>query len=183
MTDLRGETQERRSVADDPDRRGRHRGLRLLCLFRVNYALLGFCITAAASLVASSRARAAFTGESCCHAGPKRTKIALQTSLSGECRVKRLAMFVAVIAFSSSAFAAGIDSRNYTCADLHALIGAQGFVFIGNPDFQDFVVANVSYCPGSGYDGYIQLRSVATRDSRECPVNYCMPSNLGGRTG
>jgi hypothetical protein len=97
--------------------------------------------------------------------------------------VKRLAIFVAGIVFSSSTLAAGIDSRNYTCADLHALIRAQGFVFIGNPDFQDFVVANISYCPGRGYDGYVQLRSVATRDSRECVVNYCMPSDLGGRAG
>jgi hypothetical protein len=97
--------------------------------------------------------------------------------------MKRLAIFMVAIAFNSSAFAAGVDSRNYTCADLHALIQSQGFVFIGNPDFQDFVVANVSCCPGSGYDGYIQFRSVATRDNPECVVNYCMPSNLGGRTG
>jgi hypothetical protein len=96
--------------------------------------------------------------------------------------MKKLAIFVAAMVWSSSAFAAGINSHAYTCADLHALITARGFVFIGNPDFQDFVVANIFYCPGSGYDGYIQLRSVATRDNPECLVNYCMPSNFGGRT-
>lgn len=91
--------------------------------------------------------------------------------------MKRLAIFAAAMAFSSSAFAAGIDSRTYTCAALHALIRAQRFVFIGNPDFEDFVVADVSYCSGEGYSSYIQVRSVATRDNSECPVNYCMSPN------
>jgi hypothetical protein len=93
---------------------------------------------------------------------------------------KRLATFVAAISFSSSALAAGIDSRAYTCAGLQALVTAQGFVFIGNPDFEDFVVADVSSCPGGAYSSYLQSRSVPTRDNPECPVNYCMsPHGVG----
>ena len=88
--------------------------------------------------------------------------------------MKKLALIVGAIAFSSAAFAAGIDSRTYTCTDLHALIATSGFVFIGNPDFQDFVVANYSICGGGEY---IQLRSVGTADNPECLVNYCVPAH------
>jgi hypothetical protein len=90
--------------------------------------------------------------------------------------MKRLAFVLAVMILSSSAFAAGVDSRTYTCADLHALIMAKGFIFINNPDFEDFVVADVSYCPGGRYGGRIQLRSMATRGDPECLVNYCIPA-------
>lgn len=92
-----------------------------------------------------------------------------------EVMMKRLALILTMTVLSFSAFAAGIDSHIYTCADLHALIATRGFVFINNPDFEDFVVADVSYCPGGRYNGIIQLRSVATRDNPECLVNYCTP--------
>ena len=91
--------------------------------------------------------------------------------------MKWLAFILVVTALSSPAFAAGIDSRAYTCPALHALIDAKGFVFIGNPNFQDFVVANISYCGGGQI---LQLRSVATSDRPECLVNYCVsPSGFG----
>jgi hypothetical protein len=86
--------------------------------------------------------------------------------------MKSAAFLLTAIVLSSSAFAAGIDSRAYSCGDLHALIAAHGFVFIGNPDFQDFVVADASVCGGRNV---LQLRSVATTDSPECLVNYCVP--------
>ena len=76
-----------------------------------------------------------------------------------------------------AAIAAGIDSRVYTCAELQSLIAAQGYVFISQPAFGDFVVSNVSYCPA---DGSVQLRSVPTRDNPECTVNYCVNRSFGG---
>jgi hypothetical protein len=83
-----------------------------------------------------------------------------------------------------SAFAAGTDSRIHTCAELHGLITAQGFVFINNADFQDFVVANPSYCEG-GNSAQVQRRSVPTADSAECLVNYCGVAfgGMGGGSG
>lgn len=93
--------------------------------------------------------------------------------------MKRLASILAITTLSSSALAAGIDSRSYTCSALHALIQAKGFVFIGNPNFEDFVVANASFCVG----GHLpQVRSVATQDQPECPVNYCISASgpMGG---
>ena len=66
--------------------------------------------------------------------------------------------------------AAGIDSRLDGCTQLHALIAAQGFVFISQPTFGDFVVANASFCGGGDV---IETRSVATADQPECLVNYC----------
>jgi hypothetical protein len=77
---------------------------------------------------------------------------------------------VAAMLSGSPADAAGIDSRAYTCADLHALIQAQGFVFISQPAFGDFVVANPSFCGGGEA---VQPLSVPTADRPECPVNYC----------
>jgi hypothetical protein len=77
---------------------------------------------------------------------------------------------VAAIAFSSSASAAGVDSRAYTCDGLHALVATSRFVFINYPSFMDFVVANSSYCSSGEV---IQLRSVPTSDNPECLVNYC----------
>jgi hypothetical protein len=94
--------------------------------------------------------------------------------------VKRLASILAITTLSSSALAAGIDSRSYTCTALHALIQARGFVFIGNPDFEDFVVANASFCSGGNLP---QVRSVATSDSPECPVNYCIAAPGGPGSG
>jgi hypothetical protein len=85
--------------------------------------------------------------------------------------MKRLLLLAAAIACNSPAFAAGIDSRAYSCSALHALIEEQGFVFIGNPDFQDFVVSRRVGCTG---DQVIQLRSVPTSDNPECTVNYCI---------
>ncbi|MGH7096752.1 MAG: hypothetical protein ACREE4_03695 [Stellaceae bacterium] len=93
--------------------------------------------------------------------------------------MKRLVLILATIALASPAFAAGVDTRSYTCTALHALIQARGFVFIGNPDFEDFVVANASVCSGGQL---VQLRSVPTSDQPECPVNYCISASgpMGG---
>ena len=88
--------------------------------------------------------------------------------------MKKAVPLFAALAFASPAFAAGIDSHAYSCADLHALIATNGFVFIGNPDFQDFVVANGSFCLGADIT---RPRSVATIDRRECVVNYCVDAH------
>jgi len=87
--------------------------------------------------------------------------------------VKRLALILGTMVLSSSVFAAGIDSHSYTCAALQSLVTQTGFVFINNPSFQDFVVANVSYC-GSGGSAVLQKRSVPTIDNPECLANYCV---------
>lgn len=80
-------------------------------------------------------------------------------------------LLVAALALTGSpAAAAGIDSRLYSCAQLHALVAAQRFVFISQATFGDFVVANASYCGGGDV---IETRSVVTADQSECPVNYC----------
>jgi hypothetical protein len=86
--------------------------------------------------------------------------------------VKRLALTLGAMALSSSTLAAGIDSRTNTCDALHSMVAAQHFVFINNPDFEDFIVADVSYCGGGG-SAQIQVRSVPTTDNSECLVNYC----------
>lgn len=86
--------------------------------------------------------------------------------------MKTLVLIGAMLAFSVPASAAGIDSRAYTCAGLHGLVQSQGFVFIGNPTFQDFVVSGPYYCSGGQY---VQLRSAPTSDNPECVVNYCIP--------
>ena len=84
--------------------------------------------------------------------------------------MKRSALIIAAMTFSSSAFAAGVDSRAYTCDGLHALVGANRFIFINYPSFMDFVVANGSYCSSGEV---IQLRSVPTSDNPQCLVNRC----------
>jgi hypothetical protein len=89
----------------------------------------------------------------------------------------RLIFILGAMALCSSAVAAGIDSRTYTCADLQGLIAAHGFVFISQATFGDFVVANASYCAAGAT--VLQLRSVATADRPECLVNYCVPRNVG----
>jgi hypothetical protein len=93
-------------------------------------------------------------------------------------RPKRVALILGAMALSSSTFAAGIDSRVYTCANLQAAITANGFVFISQPAFGDFVVSNVYYCGGGAPQ--VQLRSVPTTDRPECPVNYCVGRNKDG---
>lgn len=91
--------------------------------------------------------------------------------------MRRLAAVLFLLMWGDAAAAAGVDSRSYTCDDLHALIAAKGFVFISEATFGDFVVANVSYCSGGGV---LQLRSVATGDRPECLVNYCVTRSIGG---
>jgi hypothetical protein len=88
-----------------------------------------------------------------------------------------LALTLGVMALGFSAFAAGIDSRNYTCPELQRLILSNRFIFINNPNFEDFVVSDISYCSGSGI---LQLRTVPTKDLPECPVNYCLPARSAG---
>ena len=90
---------------------------------------------------------------------------------------RRSALIAAAMTLSFSAFAAGVDSRAYTCDGLHALVAANRFVFINYPSFMDFVVANAFYCSGGEV---IQLRSVPTSDDPECPVNYCRSRGGGG---
>jgi len=90
--------------------------------------------------------------------------------------VKGLALIIGALVVSSAASAAGIDSRTYSCADLQTLIAAKGFVFISQATFGDFVVANDSYCQSGGF---LQSRSVATRDNPECLVNYCISRSSG----
>ena len=89
----------------------------------------------------------------------------------------RLILILSAMAFGSSALAAGIDSRTYTCADLQGLIAAHGFVFISQATFGDFVVANASYCAAGAT--VLEWRSVATADRPECLVKYCVPRNVG----
>ena len=91
--------------------------------------------------------------------------------------IKRLALTLGIFLAGSSADAAGVDSRNYTCPELQRLILSNRFIFINNPNFEDFVVANVSYCSGSGI---LQLRTVPTKDQAECAVNYCLPPRSSG---
>ena len=62
--------------------------------------------------------------------------------------MQKFMIAAAVAVFGSSAFAAGIDFRAYTCNQLHALIAARGFVYIGIPD-QGFVVSGVNFCAGN----------------------------------
>ncbi len=96
--------------------------------------------------------------------------------------MKRLALILGAMIYSSPASSAGVDSQTYSCAALHSLIAAKGFVFINNPTFGDFVVANASYCSG-GASAQLQLRSVPTTDNRECLVNYCSQDMSGGMSG
>ncbi len=91
-----------------------------------------------------------------------------------------LALVLSTAVSGLPAAAAGIDSRAYTCAGLHSLIAAHGFVFISQATFGDFVVANRSYCS----DGEVlERRSVATSDNPECLVNYCVSRSLGRTMG
>ena len=105
-----------------------------------------------------------------CHPSPRNTR-RIMTIITRRRPKRRLALILGAMALSSSAFAAGIDSRTYTCADLQAVIRAQGFVFISQPAFGDFVVDNSYYCGGSA--PRVELRSVPTTDRPECLLNYC----------
>ena len=91
--------------------------------------------------------------------------------------MKQFAVIAAAVTLSSSAFAAGVDSRAYTCDGLHALVVANRFVFINYPSFMDFVVVNGSICSAGEMLG---LRSVPTSDNPECLVNYCRGSGGPG---
>jgi hypothetical protein len=86
----------------------------------------------------------------------------------------KIIAFVAAALLSAAASAAGIDSRAYTCADLHNMIAAQGFLFVSEPAFGDFVVSGPYYCGGGEI---LRLRSVPTFDRADCPVNYCEGRN------
>src|SRR5260221_11766590 len=92
--------------------------------------------------------------------------------------LKRLILTLGAMAVSSAAFAAGIDSHGYTCPELQRLILSNRFIFINNPNFEDFVVSDVSYCSGGAINGTIRLRTVPTKDLPEWPVNY-FPSPEG----
>jgi hypothetical protein len=83
--------------------------------------------------------------------------------------MKKFVVVAAVVAFGSSAFAAGIESRTFTCGGLHALIGSKGYVYIGAP-FQGFAVADANVCSGNER---LEVHSVTTSDSPECVVRYC----------
>jgi hypothetical protein len=91
--------------------------------------------------------------------------------------MKRIALGLAVMAFASSAFAAGIDPRGYTCATLQGLIETNRFIFISAPIFGDFVVADYYYCPGSRTG---DERSLPTSDNPQCTVKYCASRSVGG---
>jgi hypothetical protein len=91
--------------------------------------------------------------------------------------IGRLILILGAVALGSPAVAAGIDSRAYSCADLQALIAARRFVFINNPTFEDFAVADGSYCGGGGAARLVR-RSVPTTDSPECLVNYCTINSM-----
>jgi hypothetical protein len=86
--------------------------------------------------------------------------------------MKTLALIVVGAIIGTTAHAAGVDSRSYSCGGLHALIASRGFVFISQPAFGDFVVAGPYYCGGGQL---VRLRSVPTLDRSECIVNYCEP--------
>jgi hypothetical protein len=103
----------------------------------------------------------------------------VRNAISIRCRPKPLSLILGAMALSSPTLAAGIDSRTYTCAGLQSVVMANGFVFISQPAFGDFVVANASYCGGAAPQ--LQFRSVPTTDRPECLMNYCgTPPNRGG---
>ena len=84
--------------------------------------------------------------------------------------MSRFGVIAMALCFAVPASAAGVNSRAVTCPALQALIAQQRFVFIGNPDFQDFVVSDRSVCSGPDV---IVTRSVPTLDNPQCLVNYC----------
>ena len=91
--------------------------------------------------------------------------------------MKKLVIIAATLAFGSSAFAEGINSRAYACGGLHALIAARGFIYIEIP-FQGFVVSGANFCGGNER---LEPRGMATSDDPQCTVPYCeyRPSQEG----
>ena len=86
--------------------------------------------------------------------------------------MKRVALALAVMALGPSAFAAGVDSRAFTCPQLQGAIATYRFIFINNPNFDDFAVADHSQC---SFSDILIRRTVPTSDNPECVVNYCRP--------
>ena len=84
--------------------------------------------------------------------------------------MRKFALVAAVAAFGPAAFAAGIDSRGYTCAALQSLVTTNRFVFVNTPGFGDFAVADRSVCSEAEF---LMRRSVPTSDNPECLVNHC----------
>jgi hypothetical protein len=84
--------------------------------------------------------------------------------------IKSLLLIVAAMAFNSPAIAAGVDSHAYSCAGLHALIAANRWIFINNPDFEDIVVADAHVCSMADQE---EWRSVPTTDNPQCIVFHC----------
>ena len=96
--------------------------------------------------------------------------------------LKALALALGAIALSSPTFAAGVNSHDYACPELQRLILSNRFIFINNPNFEDFIVVDASYCGGGG-SAQLQRRSVPTTDTPECLVNYCTTHDIDGRMG
>jgi hypothetical protein len=92
--------------------------------------------------------------------------------------MKRIVIAATALVFGLPAFAAGIDSRAYTCGQLHALIAARRFVYIGTP-FQGFAVSGADVCSG---DERLEPRGVETSDNPQCTIPYCetRPGGFGG---
>jgi hypothetical protein len=90
---------------------------------------------------------------------------------------RAVAAFLCATLISCSALAAGVDPRAYRCVDLQALIAANGYVFLSQPAFGDFAVADVSHCASASIT---QLRSVPTRDNSQCPIRYCISPTREG---
>lgn len=59
-------------------------------------------------------------------------------------------------------------------------MAAYRFIFINNPNFDDFVVADASYCSSSQI---VIRRTVPTTDNAECIVNYCRPPSESRGSG
>jgi hypothetical protein len=102
--------------------------------------------------------------------------------VTGAMSIGWLALILGVMAPGSPTFAAGLDSRVYSCADLQAQIAARRFVFINNPTFEDFAVADASSCGGGG-SARVVRRSVPTTDTPECLVNYCTINSMTPAAG
>ena len=112
---------------------------------------------------------------------PEPTKVIAPKLARGRQRFRRLALIILPVAFNLPAAAAGVNSHAYSCAQLHALIAQNRWIFINNPDFEDIVVADSHVC---SFSDRLEWRSVATTDTPECVVYQCGQSrgypSLGG---
>ena len=99
------------------------------------------------------------------------------TSGPNFCRLRAAIAIVAAVALGFPAVAAEVDSHAYSCADLHALINANRWIFITNPDFEDIVVADAREC---SLADQLDWRSVPTTDIPECIVYHCLPLRRPG---